>query len=85
MALPARNPDLGFQPGDHVCAFYNGGGSYLDDLVVDFVSEGLRAGNTTRRSQRMQTSGTPQGFRHAQGRTISVKRERGRCAAARAR
>lgn len=45
MALPERYADLGFKPGDHVCAFYNGGGSQLDDLVVDFVSEGLRAGN----------------------------------------
>jgi MEDS: MEthanogen/methylotroph, DcmR Sensory domain len=46
MTIPAaRNPDLGFQPGDHVCAFYNGGGNRLDDIVVDFVSEGLRAGN----------------------------------------
>lgn len=46
MTIPAaRNPDLGFQPGDHVCAFYNGGGNHLDDIVVDFVSEGLGAGN----------------------------------------
>ena len=34
-----------FQVGDHVCAFYNGGGSALDDIVVDYVSRGLRAGN----------------------------------------
>ena len=45
MALPAQNPDLGFQPGDHICAFYNGGGNYLDDIVVDFVFKGLGAGN----------------------------------------
>ena len=37
--------DLEFQVGDHVCAFYNGGGSALDDIVVDYVSRGLRAGN----------------------------------------
>jgi len=37
--------DLDFQVGDHVCAFYNGGGSALDDIVVDYVSRGLRAGN----------------------------------------
>jgi hypothetical protein len=37
VALPApRSPDLGFQPGDHVHAFYNGGGNYLDDIVVYF-------------------------------------------------
>jgi len=37
--------ELGFQVGDHVCAFYNGGGSALDDIVVDYLSRGLRAGN----------------------------------------
>jgi hypothetical protein len=37
--------DLDFQVGDHVCAFYNGGGSALDDIVVDFVCQGLQAGN----------------------------------------
>jgi MEDS: MEthanogen/methylotroph, DcmR Sensory domain len=37
--------DLEFQVGDHVCAFYNGGGSALDDIIVDYVSKGLRAGN----------------------------------------
>jgi DcmR-like sensory protein len=37
--------DLDFQVGDHVCAFYNGGGSALDDIVVDYVSRGLQAGN----------------------------------------
>ena len=37
--------DLDFQVGDHVCAFYNGGGSALDDIVVDYLSKGLRAGN----------------------------------------
>lgn len=45
MARPAQDPDLGFKPGDHVCAFYNGGTSHLDDIVVDFVSRGLHAGN----------------------------------------
>lgn len=38
-------PELGFQLGDHVCAFYNGGGDFLNDIVVDFVSKGLQAGN----------------------------------------
>src|SRR5215469_7682908 len=37
--------DLDFQVGDHVCAFYNGGGNALDDIVVDYASRGLRAGN----------------------------------------
>lgn len=32
--------DLEFQVGDHVCAFYNGGGSALDDIVVDYVLQG---------------------------------------------
>jgi hypothetical protein len=47
VSLPplADSPDLGFQPGDHICAFYNGGKSLLDDIVVDFVSKGLQAGN----------------------------------------
>ncbi len=47
MSLPVRadSPGLGFQPGDHICAFYNGGGNLLDDIVVDFVSKGLQAGN----------------------------------------
>ncbi|HEX6526542.1 MAG TPA: MEDS domain-containing protein [Streptosporangiaceae bacterium] len=34
--------DLGFQVGDHVCAFYNGGSS-LDDIVVDYALRGLQA------------------------------------------
>jgi hypothetical protein len=38
-------PELGFQVGDHVCAFYNGGGSSLDDIVVDYLAKGLRAGD----------------------------------------
>ena len=42
MSLQA--PELDFRPGDHVCAFYTGG-SFLDDIVVDFISKGLRAGN----------------------------------------
>jgi hypothetical protein len=43
--LLADRPDLDFQPGDHICAFYNGGGNFLDNIVVDFVSKGLQAGN----------------------------------------
>jgi hypothetical protein len=38
-------PELGFRLGDHVCAFYNGGGDFLNDIVSDFVSKGLQAGN----------------------------------------
>jgi hypothetical protein len=38
-------PELGFRAGDHVCAFYNGGGNSLDDIVVDYVCKGLQAGN----------------------------------------
>lgn len=38
-------PELGFQAGDHVCAFYNGGGNSLDDIVVDYLAKGLQAGN----------------------------------------
>jgi MEDS: MEthanogen/methylotroph, DcmR Sensory domain len=38
-------PELGFQLGDHVCAFYNGGSELLNDIVADFVSKGLQAGN----------------------------------------
>jgi hypothetical protein len=34
--------ELGFQVGDHVCAFYNGGNA-LDDIVVDYVLKGLQA------------------------------------------
>jgi hypothetical protein len=45
MSLPAPDSaELGFQVGDHVCAFYNGGNS-LDDIVVDYVSKGLEAGD----------------------------------------
>jgi hypothetical protein len=38
------SPELGFRLGDHVCAFYNGSGS-LDDIVVDYLSRGLRDGH----------------------------------------
>jgi hypothetical protein len=43
--LLVDSSDLGFQPGDHICAFYNGGENSLDNIVVDFVSKGLQAGN----------------------------------------
>ena len=36
-------PELGFRVGDHVCAFYDGGGNSLDDIVVDYVLKGLQA------------------------------------------
>ena len=46
MGSPAPDTaDVDFQVGDHVCAFYNGGGSALDDIVVDYLSKGLQAGN----------------------------------------
>ena len=46
MSLRASDiAELGFQVGDHVCAFYNGGGNSLDNIIVDYVSKGLRAGN----------------------------------------
>jgi len=38
-------PELGFQVGDHVCAFYSEGGYSQDDIVVDYVSKGLQAGD----------------------------------------
>ena len=41
----ADSPGLDFQQGDHICAFYNGGGNNLDDIVVDFVSKGLQSGD----------------------------------------
>ena len=37
-------PELGFQVGDHVCAFITAANS-LDDIVVDYVCKGLQAGN----------------------------------------
>jgi DcmR-like sensory protein len=37
--------DLGFQVGDHVCAFYSEGSYSRDDIVVDYLTRGLRAGN----------------------------------------
>jgi hypothetical protein len=45
MAVRAEVPDLGFQTGDHVCAFYNGSSDSLDDIVVDYLSKGLQAGH----------------------------------------
>jgi hypothetical protein len=46
MSLRASDiADLGFKPGDHVCAFYNGGGNAHDDIVVNYVRKGLQAGN----------------------------------------
>ena len=37
--------DLGFQVGDHVCAFYSSSSNSLDDIVVDYLSAGLQAGH----------------------------------------
>jgi hypothetical protein len=46
MTIPASlDPSLGFLPGDHVCAFYSGSRNVLDDIVVDYVTKGLAAGN----------------------------------------
>lgn len=35
-------PDLALQPGDHVCAFYNGA-DFLNGIVADFASRALQA------------------------------------------
>jgi hypothetical protein len=40
-----QSPPFELHPGDHVCAFYGGGGGGLDNIVVDFISRGLRAQN----------------------------------------
>jgi hypothetical protein len=46
MEVPAaRDSSLGFTPGDHVCAFYNGSRNVLNEIVVDYITQGLRAGN----------------------------------------
>jgi hypothetical protein len=37
-----QDPGFGFVPGDHVCAFYSGSRSVLDDIVVDYI---LQAGS----------------------------------------
>lgn len=43
--LQAESSGLDFRPGDHICAFYNGGEKNLDDIVVDFISKGLQSGD----------------------------------------
>lgn len=46
MTIPAsQDPSLGFAPGDHVCAFYSSSRNMLDDIVVDYITKGLQAGN----------------------------------------
>jgi hypothetical protein len=46
MTSPAeQTPNLGFVPGDHVCAFYSSSRNILDDIVVDYITDGLRAGD----------------------------------------
>ena len=40
-----QDPGFGFIPGDHVCAFYSSRQNPLDDIVVDFVTNGLEAGS----------------------------------------
>jgi hypothetical protein len=46
MTIPAaQDQSLEFVPGDHVCAFYNSSRNVLDDIVVDYITKGLQAGN----------------------------------------
>ena len=46
MTVPAsQDPNFGFVPGDHVCAFYSGSRNVLDDIVVDYITKGLAAGS----------------------------------------
>ena len=40
-----RDPGFGFVPGDHVCAFYSSSRGALDDIVADYVTNGLAAGS----------------------------------------
>jgi hypothetical protein len=40
-----QDPGFGFVAGDHVCAFYSSRRNPLDDLVIDFVTNGLQAGS----------------------------------------
>jgi len=41
----SQDPGFGFVPGDHVCAFYSSSRGALDDIVVEYVTNGLRAGS----------------------------------------
>jgi hypothetical protein len=46
MTVPAaQDPSLNFTPGDHVCAFYSSSRNVLDDIVVDYITNGLQAGS----------------------------------------
>jgi hypothetical protein len=46
LTIPAaQDPSLGFVPGDHVCAFYSSSRNVLDDIVVDYATNGLQAGH----------------------------------------
>jgi hypothetical protein len=46
MNIPAsQDTSLGFAPGDHVCAFYSGSRNVLDDILVDYITKGLEAGD----------------------------------------
>ena len=40
----SQDPGFGFVPGDHVCAFYSSSRGALDDIVADYVANGLAAG-----------------------------------------
>jgi MEDS: MEthanogen/methylotroph, DcmR Sensory domain len=40
----SETPGLGFQVNDHVCAFYSGSSNSVDDIVVDYLSAGLKSG-----------------------------------------
>jgi hypothetical protein len=42
MVRSPGNPDLAAHTSEHMCAFYNGSDS-LNDIVVDYITEGLRA------------------------------------------
>jgi hypothetical protein len=37
--------DLGYKVSDHICAFYNEGSNFPDDIIVDYLTKGLQAGN----------------------------------------
>jgi len=46
MTIPAaQDPSLGFVPGGHVCAFHSSSRNVLDDIVDDYITRGLQAGN----------------------------------------
>jgi hypothetical protein len=40
-----QDPGFGFIPGDHVCAFYSSSRSVFDDIVAEYITNGLAAGS----------------------------------------